>query len=62
MIAGVTYDSANAILEIEFKNDGAVWQFYAVSEKEYYELISSGSVEEYFLNNIKGRYSEKRVG
>ena len=55
LIVSVGYDSSNATMEIEFKNDGTVWQYYAVAENDYYEFISSRSVEKYFLNNIKGR-------
>ncbi|MBU2492663.1 MAG: KTSC domain-containing protein [Bacteroidetes bacterium] len=62
MIATVGYDSNIAILEVEFKNGGAVWQYYDVPENIYYELMSASSVGKYFYGNIKGQYSENRVG
>lgn len=62
MITRVDYDSNSGTLEIEFKNGGAVWQYYDVQESIYYELISASSIGKYFINNIKGQYSENRVG
>jgi hypothetical protein len=62
MIASVGYDSLSSTLEIEFKNGGAVWQYFDISENTYHELRSAGSVGKFFLGNIKGQYSESRVG
>ncbi|MFA7419459.1 MAG: KTSC domain-containing protein [Melioribacteraceae bacterium] len=62
MVASVGYESNTATLEIEFKNGGAIWQYYDVPESNYYELISASSIGKYFLNNIKGQYSENRIG
>jgi hypothetical protein len=62
MIASIGYDSDIATLEVEFKNGGAIWQYFDVQENIYYELISASSVGKYFINNIKGQYLENRVG
>lgn len=62
MITSIGYDTNSATLEIEFKNGGAIWQYYDVQESIYYELISASSIGKYFLSNIKGQYSENRVG
>jgi hypothetical protein len=61
MITSIGYDSSAAILEIEFKNGGAIWQYYDVPEYVYNELMVP-SHGKYFLKNIKGHYSENRVG
>jgi len=62
MITSVGYDSNSGTLEVEFKNGGAIWQYYDVQESTYNEFISSGSLGKYFLANIKGQYTENRVG
>jgi len=60
MAASIGYDINNSILEIEFKKDGQVWQYYDVPENVYQELIA-GSIGKYFLSNIKDQYSANRV-
>lgn len=62
MIASVGYDFNSGILEIEFKNSETIWQYYDVQESIYFEFMSSGSLGKYFLTNIKGQYTENRVG
>lgn len=62
MILSIGYDSNTSTLEVEFKSNGAIWQYYDVSENIYYEFIGSGSVGKYFLQNIRGQYSESQVG
>ncbi|MBI2519491.1 MAG: KTSC domain-containing protein [Bdellovibrio sp.] len=61
MIASVGYDSSTSTLEIEFKKNGAVWQYFDVSESVYYEMMS-GSIGKNFLAMIKGQYVESQVG
>jgi KTSC domain len=61
LAASVGYDPNSSILEIEFKSNGAVWQYYDVPEIVYNELIS-GSIGKYFHSNIKGQYTESQVG
>lgn len=62
MIASIGYDPNTATLEIEFKSNGAIWQYYEFPESAFYEFLSAGSVGKFFLNQIKGNYSENRVG
>ncbi|HQG42689.1 MAG TPA: KTSC domain-containing protein [Spirochaetota bacterium] len=62
LITSMGYDSTSAILEVEFKSNGAIWQYYDVSENVYLECLSSGSVGKYFLRNINGQYAENKVG
>ena len=61
LIESIGYDASTSTLEVEFKNKGAVWQYYDVPENIYYEL-KSGSVGKYFLANIKGHYTESQIG
>jgi hypothetical protein len=57
----VGYDSTTSTLEIEFKSNGAIWQYYDVPENVYHDMMS-GSIGKYFHSNIKGQYSESQVG
>ena len=60
-LASIGYDSETSTLEIEFKN-GAIWQYFDVSESVWYEFDSSESKGRFFNREIKGKYSESKVG
>lgn len=62
MILSFGYDPGMGILEIEFRKGGTVWQYYEFSEISWNEFYNSESRGRYFLQNIKGRYREARVG
>jgi len=62
MILSIGYDTNLAILEIEFKSNGQVWEYLDVPEYVWYEMESAPSVGKYFHANIKGTYTENRVG
>ncbi|MCX6250320.1 MAG: KTSC domain-containing protein [Bacteroidetes bacterium] len=61
LATSVGYEPATSTLEIEFKSNGAVWQYYDVPESVYNEMMN-GSIGKYFLANIKGQYVESQVG
>jgi uncharacterized protein YuzE len=62
MITSIGYDPSTSILEIEFKNGGSIWQYFDVPENVYHDMRSDGSIGKYFIANIKGQYTESRVG
>lgn len=62
MIISIGYDTSIAVLEIEFKGNNTVWQYYDVPESIFNEFISSDSQGKYWHANIKGQYTENRVG
>lgn len=62
MILSIGYDFHQAILEIEFKSNGQVWQYFDVPEYLWYEMESASSVGKFFHANIKGTFAENRVG
>lgn len=59
-IQSIGYDPDNAILEIEFKKNGAIYQYYDVPQYEYDELMNAESKGKYFNKNIKS-YQCQRV-
>lgn len=61
MITSFGYDPSTSILEIEFTS-GVVFQYFDVPENVYHEMRNAGSVGKFFNSDIKGRYSESRVG
>ncbi len=61
MIASAGYDAQCQLLEIEFVNDGQVWQYLEVPEDVWYHFKSMEKPEIYFHNYIKGCYMEQRI-
>jgi len=62
MITSIGYDSSNGTLEIEFKNGGAIWQYYDFPENMWCEFENVASHGKYFLANIKNRFRDTKVG
>lgn len=62
MITSFGYDLTNSILEIEFKSNGSIWQYFDVPESVYYEMKNADSCGKFFHANIKGEYTESQVG
>ena len=62
MITSMGYDFQQAILEIEFKSNGQVWQYFDVPESLWYKMESASSVGKFFHSNIRGIFTENRIG
>lgn len=62
MITSIGYDFETGILEIEFKSDGSVWQYFDFPEPMWNEFQYTGSKGKYWHANIKNQYREARVG
>lgn len=60
-MTSVGYDSAEKLLEIQFKNGGAIRQFYGVPQELFDEFMAAESLGEFFNTNIHGKFEEKRV-
>lgn len=60
-IASAGYDALCGILELEFSQDGQIWQFYDVPETVWYALRQSKAVQTFFNTNIIGIYKSKRI-
>lgn len=59
-IRAVGYNVDEQILEIEFMN-GAVYEYSHVPDDVYQDLMSARSIGAYHHENIKGRYSFRKV-
>jgi hypothetical protein len=54
-LAAIGYDAESQILTVEFRKSGT-YEFYDVPESIYQELMSAGSLGEYFARSIRGKY------
>lgn len=62
MVESIGYDNASGVLEVEFKNNSQVWQYYDVPESVWLEIQSASSVGQYLNRYVKGSYREGRIG
>lgn len=62
MIESIGYDSATETLEIEFKSDHSIWQYFDFPEHLWNEFRYAESHGKYWHANIKKQYREARVG
>jgi hypothetical protein len=56
----IGYNPETQILEVEFRPNGIVWQYYGVPEYMYNEMMS-GSIGKYFNDNIKDQFPELKI-
>ena len=61
MIKSAGYDAQQQMLEIEFANNGQIWQFDNVPEDIWYRFRSHHLPELFFHNFIMGHYPERRM-
>lgn len=59
-VASVGYDEDSSTLEVEF-NNGAVYQYFDVSQNVFQELIHADSVGGYLAAHVKGVYRYSKV-
>jgi len=57
----VGYDHGRKVLELEFRDNKAVWQYYDLPPKVYEKLMSAKSLGKFFVKKIKGKYREEPV-
>ena len=60
-ISSAGYDAQCAVLELEFQEDGQIWQFYNVPEQVWYGLRRTESTLRYYHMNILGKYEAQRM-
>jgi len=59
-VAKVTYDSGQAILQVEFR-DRTVYQYVGVPATTYQDLRNAGSKGAYFNQHIRNRFAHIQV-
>ena len=62
MIASIGYDPLNGTLEIEFKSDSSIWNYFDFPEHLWNEFHYCESHGKYWHANIKKHFREARVG
>lgn len=59
-IAIVGYDKTDSTLEITFRR-GGVYHYFKVPESLYLSLLTSESLGTYFAENVKDKFSYKKI-
>jgi len=62
MIASIGYDPSSGTVEVEFRSNKQVWQYYDVPESIYNDVRAAGSLGKAFNALIKTHFREARVG
>ncbi|TWR27441.1 KTSC domain-containing protein [Mucilaginibacter pallidiroseus] len=61
-LQSVGYDADAEVLELEFHDNGGVWQYLNIKPSVFKKFARSQSLGNYFVTKIKGKYPEKKVG
>ncbi len=62
MISRIGYETSTSTLGVEFKSNAQLWHYFDVPESVFHQFKSADSVGKFFNANIRGQYSESRVG
>ena len=60
-LQSIGYDAKARILELEFRDNGGVWQYFEVKPSTYKKFITSESLGRYFVTKVKGKYLELKI-
>lgn len=61
VFVSVGYDREARILELEFKDDGGIWQYINFPPMAYKKFINSESRGHFFTTRIRNKYQEIQV-
>ena len=62
MITSIGYDQSSGTMEVEFRSNGQVWQYYDVPETTYNDVRAASSLGKAFGAVIRNQFREARVG
>ena len=62
MIESIGYDQSVGTVEVEFRSNKQIWQYYDVPESIYNDLRAASSLGKAFNALIKKQFREARVG
>jgi hypothetical protein len=60
-LQSVGYDPERKMLELEFRDNGGVWQYFDLPVPVYNKFIQADSLGNFFVTRIKGKYREEKV-
>jgi hypothetical protein len=60
-LQSIGYDAENHILELEFRDNGGVWQYFNFKPAAYKKFMNAESLGNFFVTRIKGKYDEEKV-
>ncbi|WP_374951266.1 KTSC domain-containing protein [Mucilaginibacter sp.] len=60
-LQSVGYDPNSKILELEFKDNGGVWQYFGVGKAIFKRFMTSDSLGRFFVTKVKGKYPELKI-
>lgn len=62
MIESIGYEQSTGTVEVEFRSNKQIWQYYDVPESTYNDVRAAGSLGKAFNAMIKKHFREARVG
>lgn len=60
-LQSIGYDAEKHILELEFRDEGGVWQYFNFKPAAYKKFVNSESLGHFFVTRIKGKYLEEKI-
>lgn len=60
-LESIGYDADTQTLELEFRDNGGVWQYYNFKPSAFKKFTNADSLGRFFVKKIKGKYREQRV-
>jgi len=61
-LQSIGYDAQTHTLELEFRDNGGVWQYFNFKPAMLKKFVESESLGNFFVTRIKGKYREQKVG
>ena len=62
MILSMGYDPLTGTVEVEFKPNREIWQYYDVPESTYNDVRFAGSIGSAFHQLIRNQFRSARIG
>ncbi len=59
-LESIGYDADSQTLELEFRENGDVWQYFNFKPSVFKKFIKADSLGRFFVKKIKGKFTEQR--
>ena len=60
-LRSIGFDPSTHMLEVEFVDSGAIYQYFMVPKSVYAELMAAESIGEFFNHHIKDRFGFRKL-